>query len=697
MIWKHDHRITTVDNLIVSHLAGSHAYGMSTPESDVDVRGIFCGTPESIRTPWFPCREQTISKMEDAKVYELTNFMKLYLDCNPNIIETLWVSDESIIQTSPAFEVLKHYRSELLCSKVAFTFSGYAMSQMKRIKGHNKFINNPKSESPPRQCDFVSLQQNFSDEKILPREFKLENFRQGRLVPFGGNLYGYYDYNCAAARGYETFSDDFTLNTVFDDESRVNFKQPKLLVKFNKEEYLRENDDWKNYWHWKKNRNQKRSALEEQNGYDCYLDSETEFLTTQGFKRYDEITPEDRLGTVDPFCKDIEWQEYSERVKKPFSGEIYFGETQDTAFAVTGNHRMFVSNTHRSKANNFSSKYKGVLANWHYDSMENLYNGRKSHFHVLTGFHNCQGQTIGSYDISDDLLTIIGCYLSDGCLMKRPTGVLKGISVAQLEGNRLCSFIEGVTEFNVNKYQHERKGRIENTYNIYDKGLAQKILDWCGEYSKTKRMPPFIHKLDCRQAKVLLDALVAGDGTHRKYSDIYYTSSKELSDGVQFLGLMTGRVTKQWSYIGKHSCDQIYLSKKEGINVFNMSRHVDVREVTDDNIVCFTVPNENLITRRNGKIAIQGNTKHASHLIRLLRMGEEILTTGEVIVKRSDAQELLDIRAGKYTYEELLSSAEGKDELIRGELYENTCLRKKPDVKLAAKVLMEVQDLYWRE
>ena len=45
--------------------------------------------------------------------------------------------------------------------------------------------------------------------------------------------------------------------------------------------------------------------------------------------------------------------------------------------------------------------------------------------------------------------------------------------------------------------------------------------------------------------------------------------------------------------------------------------------------------------------------KHAGHLVRLLRMGKEILTTGEVIVKRPDAEELRAIRNGAWTYEEL--------------------------------------------
>lgn len=263
------YKINGVDNLIVSHLAGSHAYGTAIATSDVDVRGVFCAEAKSIRTPWFPVKEISIPDMEDAKVYEVTNFLKLYLDCNPNILETVWVDKSDVIQSSPAYELLVENGYDLLCSRAAFTFSGYSHSQLLRIKNHGKFINKPHKKEPPKQTDFVRLVQNFTDEKTLPRDFHLDNFRKGRLVPFGDNLYGYYNFSCDAAIGYETYSDDFTLNTVFNDESRVNYKQPQLMVKFNKAEYLAEKDAWSNYWRWKKNRNETRAALEEEHGYDC--------------------------------------------------------------------------------------------------------------------------------------------------------------------------------------------------------------------------------------------------------------------------------------------------------------------------------------------------------------------------------------------------------------------------------------------
>lgn len=52
------------------------------------------------------------------------------------------------------------------------------------------------------------------------------------------------------------------------------------------------------------------------------------------------------------------------------------------------------------------------------------------------------------------------------------------------------------------------------------------------------------------------------------------------------------------------------------------------------------------------------DTKHAMHLIRLLRMAVEILSTGEVLVRRPDADELLSVRQGALSFDALLEQAE---------------------------------------
>lgn len=87
--------------------------------------------------------------------------------------------------------------------------------------------------------------------------------------------------------------------------------------------------------------------------------------------------------------------------------------------------------------------------------------------------------------------------------------------------------------------------------------------------------------------------------------------------------------------------------------------------------------------------------KHAMHLVRLLRMGAEALETGVVNVKRADANELLDIRYGAWKYDELIEYANMMDNHVCNVLYKQTSLPRVADTKLAAKIMMDVQDLVW--
>lgn len=72
--------------------------------------------------------------------------------------------------------------------------------------------------------------------------------------------------------------------------------------------------------------------------------------------------------------------------------------------------------------------------------------------------------------------------------------------------------------------------------------------------------------------------------------------------------------------------------------------------------------------------------KNAMHLVRLLRMAREILETGQVNVRRADADELLEIRNGKWTLPELVEYAETMDKELTG-IAEKSSLPEMPDMK----------------
>lgn len=64
------------------------------------------------------------------------------------------------------------------------------------------------------------------------------------------------------------------------------------------------------------------------------------------------------------------------------------------------------------------------------------------------------------------------------------------------------------------------------------------------------------------------------------------------------------------------------------------------------------------------------DTKHAMHLVRLMRMGLEVLESGELHVRRQDAAELQAIRDGALSFEELLGAADRlKDDMERAAAY----------------------------
>ena len=255
------------ENLIVRHLAGSHAYGTATEDSDVDIRGIFHADAINLLTPFYPIREVIVKDEEDTKYYELAHFFKLCLDCNPNIIETLWIDRASVLQTSPVYEILREHRKDFLSSKIKHTTSGYVYAQLKRIKGHNKWINNPQPIKPPNIGNYFKMvrgvgQLSFYNKGLLEfiRKELIVSSKGFEAVHVGGGTV------FALVPSNESF--------VYKDNQILRSKNTELgssfiLCVFDKEGFALDKENHKNYWYWKNNRNVSRNLLEEDYGFDC--------------------------------------------------------------------------------------------------------------------------------------------------------------------------------------------------------------------------------------------------------------------------------------------------------------------------------------------------------------------------------------------------------------------------------------------
>jgi len=83
------------------------------------------------------------------------------------------------------------------------------------------------------------------------------------------------------------------------------------------------------------------------------------------------------------------------------------------------------------------------------------------------------------------------------------------------------------------------------------------------------------------------------------------------------------------------------------------------------------------------------DTKNAAHLIRLLRMGIEFLSDGILHVKRQDSQQLLEIKRGEWTFDQVKSEAE-KLFVLAEKAYEQSKLPEKLSMDLVNKLCVEI-------
>lgn len=749
-----------LEQTIVKHLAGSQAYGTSTPESDTDYRGIFLANKEYILTPFFNVKEVSDTSEEDTKFYEINQYLSLYTEANPNILESLWVKPEHIVESTEIYDYLRSFNQQLLSSKIAHSYSGYAYNQVKRMSNHHGWLDKEriaerklneileehpvdevlswmydtfpqylvdrlnKSNLHPfnatkidfekymrdtslqlvstqalKQYHFVRLVHNYSTDKVLDRDFNLLNYNSGyELIHYGENIFG-----VIINPNESTLNADGSLRYFNKERTSEELKvRPELIVKFNEKEYKENSENRKSYHKWKQNRNAKRAILESHHGYDCYS-FDTEFLTKDGWKLFDDITENDLLATFDKNHK-VEYQKYTERFDNLYNGNLYHftGHHQDTL--VTANHRMYVKDYARNQQKDMSD-WKFVEAAQLKETYKIL-----NTISPITKEHKDKKSPIDYMDIKV-YLQLMGWFISDGCINFRD-GKVKSLYISQSktsQGMRCAlSKYKKSGQLMFNEYIIEKKDYQANDESRYTfpSEVAEALYNDCGHGSYNKRIPNWVFDLTKRKMDFLLKGLLQGDGTKRNLVNdndtfVYYTANSLLADDVQKLALLCGYETSKWgpytneTNFGSVDIYQIHINMKPKTEKMNMKQNLEKIPVTNYRTVCFSVPNGTLITRRNGKTALHGNCKHAMHTIRLLNTAEEALETGIIQVHRPDAAMLMDIRNGKWLYQEVMDYFNEKVDYIRNVAYHKTHLPKRPNIKLATKVLLDIREMQW--
>ncbi len=139
-----------VSNLQFESLMGSHAYGVATDVSDMDIYG-WCIPPKEILfphlagvIPGFGDQGQRFEQYQqphveadgrdyDLTIYNIVKYFKLCADCNPNMIDSLFVPENCVKHATLVGQKVRENRRLFLSKRVWPRFKGYAYEQVKKL------------------------------------------------------------------------------------------------------------------------------------------------------------------------------------------------------------------------------------------------------------------------------------------------------------------------------------------------------------------------------------------------------------------------------------------------------------------------------------------------------------------------------------------------------------------------------------
>ena len=145
-------------NVMYETLMGSTAYGVSCDESDRDVYGFaippkedlfphLAGEIAGFGTPRkrFDCFHQVhIHDPEaiggrgveyDLTIYNIARYFTLCMECNPNMIDSLFTAQECVLSLTKVGSMVRDNRSMFLHKGVWTKFKGYTYSQLHKMEG----------------------------------------------------------------------------------------------------------------------------------------------------------------------------------------------------------------------------------------------------------------------------------------------------------------------------------------------------------------------------------------------------------------------------------------------------------------------------------------------------------------------------------------------------------------------------------
>jgi len=397
----------------------------------------------------------------------------------------------------------------------------------------------------------------------------------------------------------------------------------------------------------------------------CY-DDQTEILTNQGWKFFENLTKNDEVFTLTD-KNFIELHKPNKLFEYDYNGEMYHFKTKSLDLLVTPNHKMVVDQAQsgvrkfvEAQDFNFNSHripkqsiWQGVERDFFVLPAVDIFkgNGPASHFseeeieiirarrtegdvyksiaddfncNAVTIFNICANLNYGQRSLTtyqtaplsikmDDWLAYFGFWLAEGSTDNE--------NIAPSHGYRVS-----VCQVNEQKRKEIKEvlGRLPFSYAqdgisfvICNKQLWTYLRQFGKKYDKF--IPQEIKALSKVQLKILFDWMVKGDGHVRKTTGQinYWTTSKKLADDLQEVILklgFLGTMTIQEGGVSEIKGRKIYANKCYVLGV-QQAQHYRLRKENvqkvfyQGKVYCCEVENHTVFVRRNGRVSWCGNSQ----------------------------------------------------------------------------------------
>lgn len=329
--------------------------------------------------------------------------------------------------------------------------------------------------------------------------------------------------------------------------------------------------------------------------HDCH-DAETEALTKRGWLRHDEIRDDDEVLSYVTETGGCEWAPILSRVTREHDGELLDIKTQSVSLSVTPNHRVLCKDR----------DWKRDWRDWKYVTADSL------PARVALPVSGAVGNA--GVTLTDDEIALAGWVLTDGCIYRR-SGYAQVTLYQSKDGTEIDRLLSALG------LGHSRVVRQRNTASICGRALvapplpsvewrltaeaSRKVISFLPEKG---RLPAWAHELSAAQFAVLLDAIVAGDGTWdgadpetKRVAAVHGT--EQFLSSLQAVAVQHGWYARLSVARGKDY--RLNLCRRDTIQF--ETKPATARRAYSGKVWCLTVPRGNFMVRRDGAAHFSGN------------------------------------------------------------------------------------------